>query len=423
MSILELYEIFKQNPIITTDSRNCPENSLFFALKGEKFNGNHYAKDTIENGCSYAFVDEKEFADGKKIIYVDNVLETLQKLANLHRKVLNTPIIGITGTNGKTTTKELIAAVLKKKYKTLYTQGNLNNHIGVPLTLLRLNESHEVAIIEMGANHPGEIKTLVEIVEPNYGIITNVGKAHIEGFGSFEGVIKTKCELYDFLEMNRGTVFVNKGNDILFAKTTNIEKVIEYGNCTEFSATIESNNPFLVLNWDNSTIKTNLIGSYNAENIMASVAIGISFNVDKKDVVDAIEGYTPQNNRSQFKETAYNKLIIDAYNANPTSMNAAIDNFNLIEETGKMVILGDMKELGAISEIEHQKIIDKLENSNIEKVIVVGSEFKKTKSNHTIKLENINELITYLDNEIIKNNLILIKGSNSMKLIECINHL
>lgn len=423
MSILELYEIFKQNPVITTDSRNCPENSLFFALKGEKFNGNHYAKDTIENGCSYAFVDEKEFADGKKIIYVENVLETLQKLANLHRKVLNTPIIGITGTNGKTTTKELIAAVLKKKYSTLYTQGNLNNHIGVPLTLLRMNESHEVAIIEMGANHPGEIKTLVEIVEPNYGIITNVGKAHIEGFGSFEGVIKTKCELYDFLEMNRGTVFVNKGNDILFAKTTNIEKVIEYGNCTEFSATIESNNPFLVLNWDNSTIKTNLIGSYNAENIMASVAIGISFNVDKKDVVDAIEGYTPQNNRSQFKETAYNKLIIDAYNANPTSMNAAIDNFNLIEETGKMVILGDMKELGAISEIEHQKIIDKLENSNIEKVIVVGSEFKKTKSNHTIKLENINELITYLDNEIIKNNLILIKGSNSMKLIECINHL
>ena len=423
MSILELYEIFKQNPVITTDSRNCPENSLFFALKGEKFNGNHYAKDTIENGCSYAFVDEKEFADGKKIIYVENVLETLQKLANHHRKVLNTPIIGITGTNGKTTTKELIAAVLKKKYSTLYTQGNLNNHIGVPLTLLRMNESHEVAIIEMGANHPGEIKTLVEIVEPNYGIITNVGKAHIEGFGSFEGVIKTKCELYDFLEMNRGTVFVNKGNDILFAKTTNIEKVIEYGNCTEFSATIESNNPFLVLNWDNSTIKTNLIGSYNAENIMASVAIGISFNVDKKDVVDAIEGYTPQNNRSQFKETAYNKLIIDAYNANPTSMNAAIDNFNLIEETGKMVILGDMKELGAISEIEHQKIIDKLENSNIEKVIVVGSEFKKTKSNHTIKLENINELITYLDNEIIKNNLILIKGSNSMKLIECINHL
>lgn len=423
MSILELYEIFKQNPVITTDSRNCPENSLFFALKGERFNGNHYAKDTIKNGCSYAFVDEKEFADGKKIIYVDNVLETLQKLANLHRKVLNTPIIGITGTNGKTTTKELIAAVLKKKYSTLYTQGNLNNHIGVPLTLLRLNESHEVAIIEMGANHPGEIKTLVEIVEPNYGIITNVGKAHIEGFGSFEGVIKTKCELYDFLEMNRGTVFVNKGNDILFAKTTNIEKVIEYGNCTEFSATIESNNPFLVLKWDDSTINTNLIGSYNAENIMASVAIGHSFKVDKKDIIDAIEDYTPQNNRSQFKETAHNKLIIDAYNANPTSMNAAIDNFNLIEETGKMVILGDMKELGAISEIEHQKIIDKLENSNIEKVIVVGSEFKKTKSNHTIKLENINELITYLDNEIIKNNLILIKGSNSMKLIECINHL
>lgn len=423
MSILELYEIFKQNPIITTDSRNCPENSLFFALKGEKFNGNHYAKDTIENGCSYAFVDEKEFADGKKIIYVENVLETLQKLANHHRKVLNTPIIGITGTNGKTTTKELIAAVLKKKYKTLYTQGNLNNHIGVPLTLLRLEEGHEIAIVEMGANHPGEIKTLVDIVEPNYGIITNVGKAHIEGFGSFEGVIKTKCELYDFLEKNEGAAFVNKGNDLLFAKATKIEKVIEYGNGSEFSATIENNNPFLVLKWDDSTINTNLIGNYNAENIMASVAIGHSFKVDKKDIIDAIEGYIPQNNRSQFKETAHNKLIIDAYNANPTSMNAAIDNFNLIEETGKIVILGDMKELGAISEIEHQKIIDKLENCNIEKVIVVGCEFKKTKSNHAIKLENVNELIAYLDNEIIKNKLILIKGSNSMKLIECINHL
>ena len=331
MSILELYEIFKQNPIITTDSRNCPENSLFFALKGEKFNGNHYAKDTIENGCSYAFVDEKEFADGKKIIYVENVLETLQKLANHHRKVLNTPIIGITGTNGKTTTKELIAAVLKKKYKTLYTQGNLNNHIGVPLTLLRLEEGHEIAIVEMGANHPGEIKTLVDIVEPNYGIITNVGKAHIEGFGSFEGVIKTKCELYDFLEKNGGAAFVNKGNDLLLAKTTKIEKVIEYGNGSEFSATIENNNPFLVLKWDDSTINTNLIGNYNAENIMASVAIGHSFKVDKKDIIDAIEGYIPQNNRSQFKETAHNKLIIDAYNANPTSMNAAIDNFNLID--------------------------------------------------------------------------------------------
>lgn len=423
MSIIELYEIFKQNPIITTDSRNCPKNSIFFALKGERFNGNLFAKETINKGCSYAIVDEKDVADGEKIFYVENVLKTLQSLANYHRKVLNTPIIGITGTNGKTTTKELIASVLKKKYNTLYTQGNLNNHIGVPLTLLRLNKEHEMAIVEMGANHPGEIKTLVEIVEPNYGIITNVGKAHIEGFGSFENVIKTKCELFDFIKSNNGAVFVNRTNEILFPKTTEIKNVIEYGEGSKYYTNIVNNNPFLVLNWDGLTIKSNLIGNYNSENILASIAIGSYFGVEKNEIINAIENYIPQNNRSQYQETLKNKLIIDAYNANPTSMNASLDNFIQIKEKNKMVILGDMKELGEISEIEHQKIIDKLENSDIKQIIIVGSEFEKTKSNLAIKFCNVEELNNYLDNEILKNNLILIKGSNSMKLIECINHL
>lgn len=423
MSIIELYEIFKQNPIITTDSRNCPKNSIFFALKGERFNGNLFAKETINKGCSYAIVDEKDVADGEKIFYVENVLKTLQSLANYHRKVLNTPIIGITGTNGKTTTKELIASVLKKKYNTLYTQGNLNNHIGVPLTLLRLNKEHEMAIVEMGANHPGEIKTLVEIVEPNYGIITNVGKAHIEGFGSFENVIKTKCELFDFIKSNNGAVFVNRTNEILFPKTTEIKNVIEYGEGSKYYTNIVNNNPFLVLNWDGLTIKSNLIGNYNSENILASIAIGSYFGVEKNEIINAIENYIPQNNRSQYQETLKNKLIIDTYNANPTSMNASLDNFIQIKEKNKMVILGDMKELGEISEIEHQKIIDKLENSDIKQIIIVGSEFEKTKSNLAIKFCNVEELNNYLDNEILKNNLILIKGSNSMKLIECINHL
>lgn len=423
MNISELYKLFEKNPIVSTDSRNCPEGSIFFALKGENFNGNHYAKEVIKKNGTYAIVDEKEFATDDRIILVDNVLDTLQKLANYHRKQLNTKIIGITGTNGKTTTKELIAAVLRKKYKTLFTQGNLNNHIGVPLTLLRLRKEDEIAIVEMGANHPREIKMLVDIVEPNYGIITNVGKAHIEGFGSFEGVVNTKCELYDYIRENNGSIFVNKGNKILREKADGIKKIIEYGDNTEFQATIENNNPFLVLNWNGLSIKSKLIGNYNFENIMASIAIGSHFGIENSLIIEAIEGYVPENNRSQYKETAQNRLIIDAYNANPTSMNASLDNFIQIKEKNKIVILGDMKELGEISEGEHQKIVDKIETSDINQVILVGCEFMKTTSNCAIKFNNVNELNDYLNSENLNNNLILIKGSNSMKLIECINNL
>lgn len=423
MNITDLYKIFNENPIVTTDSRNCPKGSIFFALKGERFNGNHYAKETIEKGCAYAIVDEIEYANGRNIIYVENVLTTLQKLANFHRNQLNIPIVGITGTNGKTTTKELIASVLQRKYKTLYTQGNLNNHIGVPLTLLQLKNEHEIGIIEMGANHPGEIKTLVEIVNPNYGIITNVGKAHIEGFGSFEGVVKTKSELYDFLRNHNGTAFVNKANEILMKSSKGISNVIYYGKDSYFESFMLNNNPFLELKWRNFCIKSKLIGSYNAENIMAAIAIGCYFSVKDDEIVKAIEEYTPTNNRSQYKKTEKNDLIIDAYNANPTSMNASIDNFNQIENDNKIVILGDMKELGEISDSEHQKVVDKLEKLNLCKILIVGSEFGKTETKKALKFTDINDLNNYLVNENFKNHLILIKGSNSMKLIECINHL
>lgn len=423
MNITDLYKIFNENPIVTTDSRNCPKGSIFFALKGERFNGNHYAKETIEKGCAYAIVDEIEYANGRNIIYVENVLTTLQKLANFHRNQLNIPIVGITGTNGKTTTKELIASVLQRKYKTLYTQGNLNNHIGVPLTLLQLKNEHEIGIIEMGANHPGEIKTLVEIVNPNYGIITNVGKAHIEGFGSFEGVVKTKSELYDFLRNHNGTAFVNKANEILMKSSKDISNVIYYGKDSDFESFMLNNNPFLELKWRNFCIKSKLIGSYNAENIMAAIAIGCYFSVKDDEIVKAIEEYTPTNNRSQYKKTEKNDLIIDAYNANPTSMNASIDNFNQIENDNKIVILGDMKELGEISDSEHQKVVDKLEKLNLCKILIVGSEFGKTETKKALKFTDINDLNNYLVNENFKNHLILIKGSNSMKLIECINHL
>ncbi|MCQ2210910.1 MAG: UDP-N-acetylmuramoyl-tripeptide--D-alanyl-D-alanine ligase [Paludibacteraceae bacterium] len=422
MDINQIYNLFLLHPTITTDSRNCPEGAIFFALKGANFNGNKFAKETIEKGCSYAFVDEAEYADEKQIFYVPNCLTTLQQLATKHRMSLNTPIIGVTGTNGKTTTKELIASVLKQKYNILYTQGNLNNHIGVPTTLLQLKKEHEIAIIEMGANHPGEIKTLVNIARPNYGIITNVGKAHIEGFGSFEGVINTKCELYDFLKDNNGQAFVNHGNEILTGKATekNIS-TIPYGKGSNIDAEILSSDPFLAIQWKDYKIQTQLIGRYNFENIVAAIAIGKQFQVADEQIVKAIENYTPTNNRSQFKKTEQNELIIDAYNANPTSMNASLDNFILIQKSDKAVILGDMKELGVVSETEHQKVADKLENSSINEILLIGPNFAKTNCPKAKKFNDVVALNQYLSNSPIKGKLILVKGSNSMKLIECVN--
>ena len=427
---MQLYDIFLQHPIICTDSRVCPEGSLFFALKGDNFNANAYALSALEKGCAYAVVDEAEYAIDDRFILVPDTLETLQQLATYHRKQLATTIIGITGTNGKTTTKELIAAVLQEKYDILYTKGNFNNHIGVPLTLLQLMPEHELAVIEMGANHPGEIRMLSEIACPDFGIITNVGKAHLEGFGSFEGVMATKAELYDYLFENGKEIFINKDNEFLvemaikagfdtsdrlheYSLNTNEDDCYIYGQISNCS-------PFLKMNctidiYENLTINTQLIGAYNAENVLAAVAIGQYFDVDSDKIKHGLENYIPQNNRSQLTVTEKNKLVVDAYNANPTSLNAAIVNFAQMDVQNKTLILGDMLELGEHSAAEHQAIVDLLQQNQFKNVLLVGNEFKKTGSAYPC-FENVEALISYLETHLIKAHYILIKGSRGIKL-------
>ena len=378
MKLSALYQIFLDCQLVTTDSRNCPEGSLFIALKGESFNGNAFAGKALETGCAYAVIDESEYAieGDQRYILVDDCLQTLQQLANYHRRQLGTRVIGITGTNGKTTTKELISAVLSQSHNILYTLGNLNNHIGVPSTLLRLKAEHDLAVIEMGANHPGEIKFLSEIVEPDCGIITNVGKAHLEGFGSFEGVIKTKGELYDFLRKKEGsTVFIHHDNAYLMNIAEGLN-LIPYGTEDDLyvNGRITGNSPYLTFEWKagkdgkSYQVQTQLIGEYNFPNALAAITIGRFFGVEDAKINEALSGYTPQNNRSQLKKTDDNTLIIDAYNANPTSMMAALQNFRNMEVPHKMLILGDMRELGAESAAEHQKIADYLKECAFEKV-------------------------------------------------------
>ncbi len=420
MEIAELYRRFLECGTVTTDSRNCPEGSMFIALKGESFNGNTFAAQALGKGCRYAVVDEKEYA-GENIFLVDDCLKTLQQLANYHRRQLGTKIIGVTGTNGKTTTKELISTVLKQKYNVLYTQGNLNNHIGVPLTLLRLTKEHEIAVVEMGANHPGEIKALVHIAEPDYGIITNVGRAHLQGFGSFEGVIKTKGELYDFLrEKGNSTIFIQNENPYLNGIAHDLN-CVHYGQTEGLyvSGKLVSCSPFLALEWTSGgksyQVQTHLIGSYNLDNALAAATIGTYFGVSAEQVCDALAGYVPQNNRSQLVETGSNKLIVDAYNANPTSMMAALQNFRLIEAEHKMVILGDMKELGEISREEHQKVVDFLKECKFERVVLVGPEFAATVHSYE-HFNDVNAVIAALKSRKPDGFYILVKGSNSMKL-------
>lgn len=423
--IEKLYEHFCTiaSSTVTTDSRNCPKNSIFFALKGESFDGNLYAEKAIENGCSLAIIDNKSCQKDERYWLVDNVLQTLQDLASYHRIAMGIPIIGITGTNGKTTTKELLAAVLSKKYNVLYTQGNLNNHIGVPLTLLNIRNEHQLAIIEMGANHPGEIKTLVHIAAPNAGLITNVGKAHLEGFGDFNGVINTKSELYDFLRETGGEVFLNLDNEILTEKAFGIERY-GYGLNDKngiVNGEIVDNSPYLSLSFSKLgetktyIAQSNLIGKYNAENIMAAVCVGIVMGVEPQAICDAISNYMPQNNRSQFTKTEKNDLIIDAYNANPTSMKASIENFASLNLPAKMLILGDMRELGADSETEHQKIIDLLNEKGLLNVFLVGECFAKTQHSFA-SFSNVEELSKYIKKRPISGQTILIKGSNGIKL-------
>ena len=422
METSQLYKYFLECGEVTTDTRNCPAGSMFIALKGASFNGNTFASQAIVNGCRYAVVDEAEYANDiyGRIILVDDCLKALQDLAAFHRRELGTKMVGITGTNGKTTTKELIATVLKEKYNVLYTQGNLNNHIGVPLTLLKLTSEHDMAVVEMGANHPGEINTLVNIACPNYGIITNVGKAHLEGFGSFEGVVRTKGELYDYLRRVGGKIFIQNENPYLNSIAGGLE-CIRYGaeEGLYVSGKVVSCSPFLSFSWksDGKTheVGTHLIGAYNIDNVLAAVAIGKYFGVADEAICNALSSYKPRNNRSQLVESGENSFVIDAYNANPTSMAAALENFRMIDADHKMVILGDMKELGEASVEEHQKVVDMLIDCGFERVIIVGSEFGKTVNNFE-HYNNADEVYTVLSADMPKGYMILIKGSNGMKL-------
>ena len=420
MSIIDLYDLFIHNPQITTDSRNCPKGSIFFALKGDKFDGNQYAGKALASGCVYAVIDNPDYYIGERTILVDNVLKTLQQLAHHHRKVLGLPIIGITGTNGKTTTKELLAAVLSTKFNLLYTEGNFNNHIGVPLTLLRLTHDHEMAVIEMGASHPGDIKELVDIVHPNYGIITNVGRAHLEGFGSFEGVIRTKGELYDYIRRSKGKIFIKKENEYLQSIAKGIEQ-ITYGNGDDAFASgqVVSCDPFLVFNWKQQgklhTVETHMIGSYNLDNVLAAVAVGRFFKIPAERISRAIAAYEPTNNRSQFKKTDNNELIIDAYNANPSSMKVALDNFITMPVQPKAIILGDMRELGPTSDELHAEVVEPIKKGQFDKVFLCGEHFSKVGKEFS-PFATTEAMVEELRKQPLKGYHILIKGSHSMGL-------
>lgn len=388
----------KDSLCVSTDTRNLPAGCVFFALHGERFDGNKFAQQALESGASLAVIDNPEVFAAysqspiahSRILLVEDTLLALQDLARAWRRELGLPIIAITGTNGKTTTKELLATVLSTKYNIHYTQGNLNNQIGVPLTLLQITRAHEMAIVEMGASHPGDIKELVDIAEPNYGLITNVGRAHLEGFGSFEGVQQTKKELYDYLREHQGFIFRNTDNPYL-AQMAGDLKTVAYTTGTMPSG-------------------TNLVGEYNAENVSAAICVGEYFGISREQALEAICQYVPTNNRSQAMQTANNHLIVDAYNANPTSMQAAINAFK-----GDTYILGAMRELGEYSHLEHQNIVNMLAERKAENVFLVGEEYMQTTSPYPV-FENVDGLHKYLQDNPLKDKNILLKGSRSTKM-------
>lgn len=429
ISTKELYNTFLQSSGISTDSRTITKDCIFFALKGENFNGNKYAEEALKRGAAYAVVDESEYATNNRILQVNEVLTCLQELANYHRKTLNIPIIGITGTNGKTTTKELISAILAKKYNVSFTQGNLNNHIGVPLTLLAMNKNTEIGVVEMGANHPGEIAALCKIASPDYGIITNIGQAHLEGFGSFEGVKKTKSELYHYVAQKNGTIFYNSDNTILTELCNIVDKKISYGQQdAKFTGEPIVSPPFIHIraNFPKGILylNSNLIGNYNFENILGAACIGNYFEVDPLKIQEAIKEYTPSNNRSQLIKKGNLKIIMDAYNANPTSMSASIQSFlnNLSGEN--YLILGDMLELGKYSSEEHTKIIAEIPRKIRENTFFVGKEFTKAAQNSEIKtFKDIDKLNLFLKNTPITKGNILIKGSRGIRLEKVLDYL
>ena len=433
MNIQELYAFYKQHPAVTTDSRDCPEGSIFIALKGESFDGNKFAVQALQKGCVMAVIDDEQVyndylaqpIEGKRMVLVPNSLQAFKDLAREHRRQFSIPVVGITGTNGKTTTKELVRTVLAQKFNVMATEGNFNNDVGVPKTLLRLQPEHEIAVVEMGASHPGDIKTLAETAEPTCGLITNVGKAHLQGFGSLEGVIKTKGELYDNLASRDGSVvFVNADNEHLMGILPHGVETVKYSQQQDAAVMgeIVACDPLLRLRWKSEDdewheVATHLIGSYNLDNVLAAVTVGLHFGVDPGAISDAIAGYVPQNNRSQLTETGRNHLVVDAYNANPTSMAAALENFMLMQVSPKMAILGEMRELGASSREEHITMVNRLKECAFDQVWLVGEEFNDIDCDFR-KFADVEAVKELLKTHSIEGYYILIKGSNGNRLFQ-----
>ncbi len=416
MNISKIYKIFEQYPVICTDSRKIVNGSIFISLKGKNFNGNKFALKAIQLGCSYAIVDEKKYDKSSKTILVKNCLNTLQKLAIKHREKINIPVIGITGTNGKTTSKELINQVLSTKFNVYATKGNLNNHIGVPLSILEINKKHDIAIIEMGANKQGDIKFLCKISNPNFGIITNVGIAHIEGFKNLQGVVETKCELYQHIKEKNGILFVNAEDQILLKKSKAINRKI-YGKIGNIN--LINSGSFITFNYNNNIIKSNLLGDYQYYNLMLTIAIGTYFKVPINMIKESIKNYFPKNNRSQIIKTDNNTIILDAYNANPSSMDATLKSFKKQKFKNKLCILGDMLELGKTSFKHHKLILELTKKLNLP-TIYIGKEFKKVVQS---SYESKEEFIERIKKNPIKNKSVLLKGSRGISLEELVKYL
>ena len=410
MGIKEIYKLYSKYYLVDTDTRNIREHALFFALKGENFNGNKFAHTALEQGAAFAIIDEIEFKISDKTIVVDNVLETLQQLAHYHRLQLRIPIIALTGSNGKTTTKELINAVLSEKHNTTATLGNLNNHIGVPLTLLSMTPNTDIGIVEMGANHQKEIDFLCALTLPDFGYITNFGKAHLEGFGGIEGVIKGKSELYTFLQDHHKTAFINPKDPIQVKKTEHL-KTISFPEDFAFIGA----NPFVKIASKEGEIESNLIGAYNYTNILAAITIGIHFKLKITEIRKAIENYVPTNNRSQIIKKESNHIILDAYNANPSSMEVALENFSQLKKASKVVILGDMFELGDNSALEHQAMVNLADSMAFSQTLYVGEHFYKATTKNK-KIRNFEALKAYIIANPLAQQSILIKGSRGMQL-------
>jgi len=422
MTTEELYKIYKKHPFVQTDTRKLKAGDIFFALKGENFNGNSFASKALQDGASFAVIDEKEFEIAGKTILVDDVLTSLQQLAKYHREQFSIPVLAITGSNGKTTTKELIHAVLSSTFKTYTTEGNLNNHIGVPLTILKIKDDAQFAVIEMGANHAGEIASYCRYGLPTFGLITNCGKAHLEGFGSEEGVRKAKGELFDHLRSrNDAGAFVMWDYDYLQGMSKGISAIIKYGTTSEAHVIgkIKNSEPFLEVEvmqgLDNGSIKTQLIGDYNFPNVLAAVTVGAYFKVPGDKIRSAIENYSPSNSRSQLLEKGNNKIILDAYNANPSSMKLAIENFAKLNGANKILMLGSMAELGHDSLQEHKSIIELIKQNKWKEVVLVGAEFAKTDHPFT-QLENSEKAKTWLSGQTLENAFLLVKGSRSSQM-------